>query len=82
MKKHILAMLLGASLLALNVTPLWAEDVLVTKAGKKYHYIDSSYAQREGVERISLEEAEKRGLLPGKDYLKHKALEAEKQTKK
>ncbi len=81
MKKYLLSVLLGAALLALGTSPIWAEDVLVTKAGKKYHHVESSYAQKEGIERISLEEAKTRGLEPSKDYLKRKSAEETQESK-
>lgn len=73
MKKILLSTVLGVGLLALAFNSAWAEDVLITKSGKKYHHVESAYAQKDGVEKISVEEATERGLTPSKDYLKRKA---------
>ncbi|MCA9407242.1 MAG: hypothetical protein H6755_03695 [Candidatus Omnitrophica bacterium] len=80
MKKKLLALLLGVSMMAFVSTSAFAEYVYVTKSGKKYHHSNSRYSTYEGVEKITLEEAIERGLEPSKSYVKFK--EAEEQEVK
>ncbi len=72
MKKALMAMLLGVTLSVLTAGLSLAEDVYVTKNGKKYHHSESRFIKGKEVEKISLEEALARGLEPSKDYLKWK----------
>lgn len=73
MKKAILSVLLGAILTSVMVLPALAEDVYVTKSGKKYHNAESKWIQNRETEKISLEDAIERGLEPSKEYLRWKA---------
>jgi len=82
MRKTLIAMLVGVLLSGAVASSALAEFVYVTKNGKKYHSVDSKYSQYEGVEKITLEEAEERGLGPSKSYLKSKKrLEEEEKEK-
>jgi len=69
MNKSLRIMLLGLIATAMIATSAMAEYVFVTKNGKKYHPESSRFANMEGVERITKEEAESRGLEPSKAYL-------------
>ena len=71
MKRALKVMLLGLVATAMLATSAFAEWVYVTKNGKKYHPENSRFAKMEGVERISKEDAEKRGLQPSKAYLRY-----------
>jgi len=70
MKKALLTLLVGVMMSSATLGLSFAEDVLVTKSGKKYHHIDATYLKGKDVERITKEEAEARGLEPSKNYLK------------
>jgi hypothetical protein len=70
MRKVLKVMLLGLMTTAMLATSVMAAEwVYVTKNGKKYHPETSRFAKMEGIERISKEEAEARGLEPSKAYL-------------
>ena len=69
MNRALKIMLLGLITTAMLSTSAMAEWVYVTKNGKKYHPESSRFAKMEGVERITKEEAEARGLEPSKAYL-------------
>ena len=69
MNKSLKIILLGLIATTMLATSAMAEWVYVTKNGKKYHPESSRFAKMEGVERITKEEAEARGLEPSKAYL-------------
>ena len=74
MQRRIMSVLMGM-LLSVCVTTLAlaTEYVYVTKNGKKYHNAESRFIQgKESVEKITLEEAQERGLEPSSSYLKSK----------
>ena len=64
MKKIVTMMLAG--LLIAGSTFASAEDVYVTKNGKKYHKADCLLIQKKGAQPINMEEALKKGLKPCK----------------
>ena len=71
MKQRVFAVLLGMMLALSATTMTFAEDVYVTKYGKKYHKADSHYIEgKEGVEKLSREEAEELGYEPSREFLK------------
>ncbi|MCA9400139.1 MAG: hypothetical protein KC713_00830 [Candidatus Omnitrophica bacterium] len=70
MSRKIMSMFLGLVLVFCMTAAGFAEDVFVTKFGKKYHHVDSGIAKNRDGETITLEEAQKRGLKPSKDYLR------------
>ena len=73
MKRMLMTMLLGVTILTTAVNLVFAESVYVTKNGKKYHNAESRFIKNiAGVEEISLEEAVKRGLQPSSEYLRYK----------
>jgi hypothetical protein len=72
MKNAILSVLLGAAMASSLSISAFAEDVYVTKSGKKYHHAESKWIQNREAEKISLEEAIERGLQPSKEYLRWK----------
>jgi len=78
------AMVLGVMMSALVTTMAFAEYVYVTKNGKKYHHAESRFVKgKENVEKITLDEAEERGLEPSRSYIRYKAqIEEEQETKK
>ncbi len=77
MLKKVLLTVLAVALIS---TAAFAEDVYVTKKGKKYHKEGSHYIKGKNVEKITREEAEKRGLKPSKEFLEDK--EANEEVKK
>lgn len=81
MKKAILTLLLGAVLASVTVMPALAEDVYVTKSGKKYHNAESKWIKNKEAEKIALEEAIARGLEPSKEYLRWKESQADGENK-
>lgn len=60
---RVITMLL-AGMLLLGSTYAFAEDVYVTKNGKKYHKTDCLLIKNKGAKPISLEDAQKKGLKP------------------
>ena len=87
MRKAFLSLFLGMFLLASSAVMAWAEFVIVTKNGSVYHPVESRYSTYEGIEKITKEEAETRGLKPSKSYLAYlkkmeKAPQADSQIKK
>jgi|GEM_PF-2887231 len=61
--KKVLTMML-AGMLVLGSTFAFAEDVYVTKNGKKYHKVDCLLIANKGAKNIALEDAIKKGLKP------------------
>lgn len=75
MKRMLLSLLLGVFMSSAVASVCFAEFVYVTKSGKKYHHAESKFVKdKEGVEKITLEEAQARGLEPSRDYLKNKEM--------
>ena len=64
MKK--IAMMMLAGMLIAGSTFAFAEDVYVTKNGKKYHKADCLLIQKKGAKPIAIEEALKKDLKPCK----------------
>ena len=62
MNKVLIMMLAG--MLLVNSTFAFAEDVYVTKNGKKYHKANCLLIANKGAKPISIEEALKKGLKP------------------
>ena len=60
---RVLTMML-AGMLVVGSTFAFAEDVYVTKNGKKYHKADCLLIKNKGAKAIPIEEALKRGLKP------------------
>ena len=60
-----------------------AEDVFVTKYGKKYHKADSRFLKGKEVIKMTREEAESKGYVPDREILKDadSANQAEKPKK-
>jgi hypothetical protein len=73
MRKRLILLLLGLVLPAYLATATFAEDVFVTKKGKRYHKANSRFIKGKDVEKISREEAEKRGLKPSSEILQDDA---------
>ncbi len=48
----------------------FAEDVYVTKHGKKYHKKESRFIKGKEVEKLTIEEAIERGYKPSSDFAK------------
>lgn len=73
MRKALLTMLMGVALTTMVAGYSFADLVYVTKNGKKYHHAESRFIKnREGVKEMTLEEAQKKGFEPAKDYLRWK----------
>ena len=81
MRNKLTTLVLGVVLSFLMTTAVFAEDVYVTKNGKKYHKADSRFVKGKEVEKLSREEAEARGYEPSKDFLKADSSEMEKNKK-
>lgn len=76
--KKVTTFLLAAAMLLAGATFALAEDVFVTQYGKKYHKAESHYLQgKEGVIKLTREEAEEQGYEPSKEFM-----ESEEETKK
>lgn len=67
-----LSLLVGMMVLSQAV---FAEDVYVTKNGKKYHRKDSRFIKGKEVEKLTVEEAEARGYEPSSEFLKEENTE-------
>mgnify|MGYP001607222028 FL=1 len=78
MRKALTAGVMGLALSMLLTTMSMAQDVYVTKKGKRYHKADSRFIKGKEVEKITREEAEKRGLKPSSEILQD---DAEQKTK-
>ena len=68
MRQKLLSLMMGLTLCALLTTMSFAEDVFVTKKGKRYHKANSRFIKGKDVEKITREEAEKRGLKPSSEF--------------
>lgn len=73
MKRKLLTVLAGMIFLASAATMAFAEDVYITKHGKKYHTADSRFIKGKEVEKLTREEAEARGYEPGQEFLEDQA---------
>jgi len=85
MSRKLLSAFLTVLLVATLSMTAFAEMVIVTKNGKKYHPEHSRYAQFKNVEKVSLEEAVERGYEPSRSYLKYleyKEIESEEMKAK
>ena len=69
MHKKLMTLIMSIALLAAFSTAALAQDVYVTKYGKKYHKKESRFIKGKEVEKITVEEAEDRGLEPSSDFL-------------
>ena len=78
MRKALTAGVMGLALSMLLTTMSMAEDVYITKKGKRYHKVNSRFIKGKEVEKISREEAEKRGLKPSSEFLHDEAQPNEK----
>ena len=78
MRKALTAGVMGLALSMLLTTASMAEDVYVTKKGKRYHKAESRFIKGKQVEKITREEAEKRGLKPSSEFLQDEAQETKK----
>jgi hypothetical protein len=77
MKKRVFSTFLSLLVGMLVLTQaVFAEDVYVTKNGKKYHKKDSRFIKGKEVEKLTVEEAEARGYEPSSDFLKDDNIEA------
>ena len=61
--KQVFTMMLAAMLM-IGSSFAYAEDVYVTKNGKKYHKADCLLVSKKGAKPIALDEALKKGLKP------------------
>jgi len=71
MIKKLFAVLLGVVFSAMLVSSAFAEFVYATPHGKKYHHENSRFLVNKEVVKMTKEEAEEKGLMPSKDYLKY-----------
>lgn len=71
MQKRIFSGLLGAIVAFMMMAQVaLAQDVYVTKYGKKYHKEGSRFIKGKEVEKLSIEEAEERGYTPSSEFEK------------
>ena len=70
MRKKLLIALLGLVASFMMTTAGFAEDVYVTKYGKKYHKEGSRFIKNKEVIKMAREDAEEKGYEPSKDFLK------------
>jgi len=71
MRKHkFLTVLLGVFLSVLMTVAAFAQDVYVTKRGKKYHKEGSRFIKGKEVQKLTLEEAEELGYEPSSEFAK------------
>ncbi len=77
MRKALTAGVMGLALAMLMTTVSMAQDVYVTKKGKRYHKADSRFIKGKEVEKMTREEAEKRGLKPSSEILQDDAKQTE-----
>ncbi|MGE3982086.1 MAG: hypothetical protein AB7F70_11730 [Candidatus Omnitrophota bacterium] len=71
MNKKVFSTFLGLLVGMMVLTQaVFAEDVYITKNGKKYHKKDSRFIKGKEVEKLTVEEAEARGYEPSSDFLK------------
>ncbi len=78
MPKKLLSIILSVFMLAGAAQLAFAEDVYVTKYGKKYHKEGSRFIKDKEVEKITREEAEERGYKPSSEFLQEDEKDAEK----
>ncbi len=82
MRRKLSMMLAGLLVSALLTTAAFAEDVCVTKYGKRYHKAGSKFIKGKEFEVITREEAEKRGYKPSSEFVRDDAASNSKQTDK
>lgn len=75
-KGFFMALIAAVCLLATSLAI--AEDVFVTKYGKKYHPEGSRFIQNKEVIKMTREEAEAKGYSPSKEFFKKDAASEEK----
>ena len=68
MSRKLLNCALVLALSAMMTTLAFAEDVFITKYGKKYHKADSRFIKGKEVTKLTREEAEERGFKPSSDF--------------
>lgn len=68
MKKGLHILLAGLMAAMMFSAVSFAEDVFVTKYGKKYHKEDSRFIKGKEVKKMSREEAESKGYKPSSDF--------------
>ncbi len=75
MRNMFLRVLIAVLVSGLLTTASFAEDVCVTKQGKKYHKMGSRFVKGREFEVISREEAEARGYKPSSDFFRDNTVE-------
>jgi hypothetical protein len=73
MNRRVSLMLAGLLVGAMLTTAALAEDVCVTKNGKRYHKMNSRFLKGKQFDVISREEAEKRGYKPSSEFFRDDA---------
>jgi len=68
MNRKLSMMLAGLLVTAMLTTAAFAEDVCVTKHGKRYHKVGSKFLKGKEFDVISREEAETRGYKPSSEF--------------
>lgn len=68
MSRKLLSCALVLALSAMMTTLALAEDVFITKYGKRYHKADSRFIKGKEVTKLTREEAEERGYKPSSDF--------------
>jgi hypothetical protein len=76
-RRKFMTMLLALGVLTMALSNAIAEDVFVTKKGKKYHKADSRFIKGKEVTKMSREDAEAKGYKPSSDFLNEETPKAE-----
>ena len=78
MQKRIFSGLLGVIVAFMMMAQVaLAQDVYVTKYGKKYHKEGSRFIKGKEVEKLTIEEAEERGYTPSSEFKKDEAKDSD-----
>ena len=82
MGRKMTQFLLALMLCSFVTSVVHAEDVFVTKYGKKYHKADSRFLKGKEVIKMTREEAEAKGYVPDRDILKDADSASQAKTQK
>ena len=70
MRNKFFSLLLSVCMILTMATASLAEDVYVTKYGKKYHKEGSRFIKDKDVQKLTREEAEAQGYKPSSEFQK------------
>lgn len=78
MKNRIYQLFMCLMMVACLAQGVMAEDVFVTKYGKKYHKAESRFIKGKEVIKLDREEAEAKGYKPSSEFLDEQPAQEEK----